>query len=179
MTGSPCIDACPTIVSDDLDGETRPFDMPGVGFDSPDTRLSDIGADEFVDSNANGLQDWWDSLYGSDPNSDNDLDGLLNGEEYERSTNPQDSDSDDDGLNDGDEVHTYGTDPLDPDSDDDGMPDGWEALNGTDPTQDDSSEDDDGDLLTNGEEYAFGTLANNSDTDDDGDARWLGGNACA
>jgi hypothetical protein len=34
---------------------------------------------------------------------------------------PDDPDSDDDGLSDGDEGDDLGTDPLDPDSDDDGL----------------------------------------------------------
>ena len=42
-------------------------------------------------------------------------------------TDPNDADSDDDGLSDGDEVNTYGTDPNDADSDDDGLSDGEEV----------------------------------------------------
>ena len=38
-----------------------------------------------------------------------------------------DSDSDNDGLSDGDEYHNYGTDPIDNDSDDDGLTDGLEV----------------------------------------------------
>jgi MYXO-CTERM domain-containing protein len=44
-----------------------------------------------------------------------------------------DTDSDDDGLGDGDEVTLHGTDPLDPDSDDGGTSDGQELLDGTNP----------------------------------------------
>ena len=40
-------------------------------------------------------------------------------------TNPSDADSDDDGINDGDEL-IIGTDPNDADSDDDGITDGDE-----------------------------------------------------
>ena len=47
-----------------------------------------------------------------------------------------------DGLNDGDEVNTHGTDPLDTDSDDDGLTDAEEITFGTDP--DDADSDDDG-----------------------------------
>ena len=62
-TGSPCIDA----------GNGSP---PGV----------DIGSDEFVDSDGDGLPDWWESAYppASDPNGDPDGDGLSNIAEYER-----------------------------------------------------------------------------------------------
>ncbi|MEL6342771.1 MAG: MYXO-CTERM sorting domain-containing protein, partial [Myxococcota bacterium] len=44
-----------------------------------------------------------------------------------------DADSDDDGLNDGDEVNIHDTDPNDADSDDGGVNDGDEIANGTDP----------------------------------------------
>ncbi|WP_017444946.1 Ig-like domain-containing protein [Gayadomonas joobiniege] len=51
----------------------------------------------------------------TDPeNPDTDDDGLLDGLEIELSTDPNDTDSDDDGRSDGDEVNA-GTDPLNPD----------------------------------------------------------------
>ena len=48
-------------------------------------------------------------------------------------TNPNDVDSDDDGLTDGLEVNTHSTDPNDADSDGDGVNDGDEVGAGTDP----------------------------------------------
>lgn len=42
-------------------------------------------------------------------------------------TDPNDSDTDNDGLNDGDEVNTYGTDPNDSDTDNDGFSDSLEV----------------------------------------------------
>ncbi|MHA1205344.1 MAG: hypothetical protein ACTSSL_10470 [Candidatus Heimdallarchaeaceae archaeon] len=48
---------------------------------------------------------------------------------------------------------TYNTDPNDPDTDSDGLTDGWEVNNGLDPLTDDAAEDLDGDGLTNLEEY--------------------------
>ncbi len=48
-------------------------------------------------------------------------------------TNPKDSDSDDDGISDGVEVNTHGTNPKKADTDNDGMPDAWEIKNGLDP----------------------------------------------
>ena len=61
--------------------------------------------------------------------SDTDDDGLLDGEEVMiYGTNPGLADSDQDGLSDGAEVQNYFTNPLDSDSDNDGLPDGEEVL---------------------------------------------------
>ena len=79
-------------------------------------------------------------------NEDKDSDGLTNCEELAIGTDPLDSDTDDDGLLDGEEVNgisspkaalalakgPFFTDPLDPDTDDDGCTDGAEL--GTDET---------------------------------------------
>ena len=86
---------------------------------------------------------------------DSDGDGLTDKIENELGTDPLDSDSDDDGLSDGDEVGEDGeyndgvdTDPLNPDTDGDGIQDGTEKgitdpvddpdgdgpIDGTDPT---------------------------------------------
>jgi len=65
----------------DIDGEWR---MHGS---------IDIGPDEFIDSDADGLPDFWEQEYfesatGGDPNDDPDGDGLDNLAEYEASRNP-------------------------------------------------------------------------------------------
>ncbi len=57
---------------------------------------------------------------------DGDEDGLTTPEEIGWGTDPNDADSDDDGVSDFDEVYLHDTDPLDCDSDDDGLPDGLE-----------------------------------------------------
>jgi hypothetical protein len=44
--------------------------------------------------------------------ADPDLDGLKNAEEFQKNTDPNNKDSDVDGLADGDEVHVFSTDPL-------------------------------------------------------------------
>ena len=83
-------------------------------------------------------------------------------------TDPADSDSDGDGLRDGDEVE-IGVDPANPDTDADGMLDGWEWEHGLDPTDpSDAEEDPDGDGLCNADEYACGSNPNEPDTDGDG-----------
>lgn len=96
-----------------------------------------------------------------DPLGDDDGDGLLNGHEthtgvYISPTNtgsdPDNPDTDGDGLRDGDEVR-FGYDPTKPDSNRDGIPDDL----------DDSDEDG----LTASEEIAAGTSPLTADTDED------------
>lgn len=73
-------------------------------------------------------------------------------------------DTDGDGLDDDDEANTYATDPDDADSDNDGVDDGTEIAEGTDP----NSTDTDGDGLEDGSESSLGTDPNNADSDGDG-----------
>ena len=77
-------------------------------------------------------------------------------------TNPSDADSDDDGINDGDEL-IIGTDPNDADSDDDGITDGDEISQGTDPTNDDT----DGDGVSDFNEIENGTDPTDNGLDED------------
>ncbi|GAG43879.1 unnamed protein product, partial [marine sediment metagenome] len=83
--------------------------------------------------------------------SDSDGDGLNDGEETGIGTNPDDWDTDDDGRNDWHE-HTGGgpipTDPFDPDTDDDGVMDSAEVF-GSNPTNPVNA-DTDGDGLCDG-----------------------------
>ena len=97
--------------------------------------------------------------------TDSDDDGLTDGEEIALGTDPFNPDTDGDGLTDGDEVNVYGTDPLNPDTDSDGLNDGDEIALGTDPFNPDT----DGDGLTDGDEvHVYGTDPLNPDTDGDG-----------
>lgn len=57
---------------------------------------------------------------------------------YDTGSDPNEADSDDDGLSDGEEIMLHGTDPLDADSDDDTYLDGEEIDAGSDPTDPDS-----------------------------------------
>lgn len=84
------------------------------------------------DLDDDGMDDDWEQDNGlnrtvNDAGDDKDVDGLLNLAEFERGTNPQDVDTDDDGLNDGPEVHTHLTDPKLADTDGDGLSDGAEV----------------------------------------------------
>ncbi len=86
-----------------------------------------------------GIPDDWKVAHGLDPNDpyvameDPDHDGLTNLEEYQYGTDPNNPDTDGDGLTDGDEVHIYHTNPLLWDTDGDGISDGVEVRTGSDP----------------------------------------------
>ena len=83
-------------------------------------------------------------------------------------TSPLEADTDNDGLNDGNEM-LLGLDPGNYDVDGDGLPDGWELSLGLDPHDpSDSTADTDGDGLSNADEYHNGTDPQNADTDGDG-----------
>jgi hypothetical protein len=73
--------------------------------------------DPFLDSDGDGLPDWYELKIGTDPfNPDTDGDGLSDYDEiFVYHTNPLVPDSDGDGFSDGDEV-LFGSDPLDPNS---------------------------------------------------------------
>ncbi len=97
--------------------------------------------------------------------SDKDGDGLTKSQEKEIGTDPNNPDTDGDGLNDGEEFKTYFTNPLNPDSDGDGLKDGQEVRNyKTDPNQADT----DGDGLKDGDEISnYKTDPLKKDTDQD------------
>jgi hypothetical protein len=95
-----------------------------------------------------------DEVY--DPSSDSDGDGLPDGDERSVTfTDPSNPDTDGDGLPDGLEVYSYRSNPTIPDSDGDGLIDGQE-IGGqirTDPLRSDT----DGDGISDGEEVNNGT----------------------
>lgn len=98
---------------------------------------------------------------------DTDDDGLNDWEEMnEYETDPLTADTDGDGLSDGEEVNQYDTDPLTADSDSDGLNDGDEVNSyDTDPNEADS----DGDGLNDGDEVnEYRTDPNAADSDGDG-----------
>lgn len=71
---------------------------------------------------------------------DADEDGLSNGEEIKKGTNPLSEDTDADGLTDIEEINQYKTDPLKADTDEDTLLDGSEVKLGFDPTKKDTDE---------------------------------------
>ena len=67
------------------------------------------------------------------PEADPDNDDLTNLEEYNYGTDPQEEDTDSDGVSDGNEVYVYYSSPTNSDSDTDGDQDGDELAECTDP----------------------------------------------
>lgn len=119
---------------------------------------------------------------------DRDLDGLLNDVEEELKTNPDNPDTDGDGLNDGEEINKYSSNPLKTDTDGDGLNDYDEVkdymtnVNKQDTDNDGLSDfaevktyktdplkaDTDGDGLNDGDEVSkYATDPNKMDTDGD------------
>lgn len=91
------------------------------------------------DTDGDGLPDWWENLYGLDPNSvigdegaygDPDGDGLSNIAEYKAGTDPTDADSNNDGVSDYDSRPQDGSGLTAGElySDGDLLPDNWEIL---------------------------------------------------
>jgi len=139
LAGSPMIDTGTAVGAPvtDVHGETRPH-----GGDV------DIGADEFVDTDGQGMPDWWQLHFfgslGQDPNANPDGDGLTNIEEYVFATDPMNPDTSGNGILDG---HS----PYD-DHNWDGIPSWLAILIGLDPYETDHV----GNGVSNFEALAFG-----------------------
>ncbi|MDA8622308.1 hypothetical protein N9L48_06650, partial [Psychrosphaera sp.] len=107
------------------------------------------------DIDEDGLPAWWETKFGlddsnpMDANEDSDGDQLTNLDEFLQGTNPNEQDTDSDGLSDYDEITLYTTSPILQDTDSDGLTDAEEInVHATNPT----AEDTDGDNFTDGEE---------------------------
>lgn len=156
----------------------------GTDPDDPDTDDDQMldgeeianGFDPFnPDEDTDGMLDGYEFHYGLDPYTNDslgDLDGdsLLNIDEFLANTYPNDNDSDDDAVNDYNEVKVYFSDPLNTDSDDDLLDDGLEVnIIGSNPI----SNDTDSDTMLDYWEYSYGLsvniLVNDSALDPDGD----------
>ncbi|MEO8168164.1 MAG: OmpA family protein, partial [bacterium] len=146
-----------------------------VSTGSPDAFLTmKLGATFFFGSNDDddddndGLSNGKEAALGLDPNNpDTDGDGLTDGDEiFKYKTDPTKKDTDGDGLSDGDEIWRFRTDPLLADTDKDGLSDGDEvSVYNTDPLKVDTDKDG----LSDGEEVlTYHTDPLKPDTDDDG-----------
>ena len=180
----------------DDDGLTDGDEVNNTGTDPIDSDSDDDGlsdGDEVnthstnpldADTDDGGVGDGVEVARGTDPLDpaddnptgpvDTDGDGLTDDEEAVIGTDPNDPDSDDDGLEDGEEVNDTNTDPLEPDTDGDGLEDGEEVDGpdgkpGTGDETDPNDPDSDGDGLSDGDEVlVHGTDPNDEDTDDGG-----------
>lgn len=126
-----------------------------------------IGQHPTDDPDLDGLTNEFErDVFMTDPNAnDSDEDGLDDGQEFMLGTNPNLLDSDNDGLGDGEEVWTHGTYPLDYDTDDDDLSDNSEVVLGLNA----SNPDTDGDGLADGKEvHDYKTNPLSMDTDGDG-----------
>ena len=129
-----------------------------------------------ADSDGNGISDEWEARYLSirgsngkvDPTADFDGDGADNLHEYKAGTDPTKSDTDGDGIRDGDELFIYYTNPTKRDTDGDGLSDDEELfVYYTNPLAPDT----DGDGLFDGEEVKrFNTDPNAFSSDGSGRA---------
>ena len=128
----------------------------------------------WLDSDNDGLPDYAEKIYGTDPeNADTDGDGLSDYDEiYKTGTNSLKYDTDEDGVNDADsdndkdgltnsEELALGTNPNSADTDGDGLSD-YDEINkhNTDPLKADS----DGDTLNDGDEITLGLDPNDPET---------------
>ena len=125
-----------------------------------------------IDSDGDGLPDWWEIAHGLDPNSADGIDGaygdadgdaLDNWAEYLAGTDPRAFDTDSDGYSDyysrpDNRSLTFG-ELYD---DGDGMDNAWEIEHGLHPNRYDAGDDPDADGWTNSEEYLAGTDPSNA-----------------
>lgn len=98
-----------------------------------------LGITNALDSDEDGIPDWWESTFGLNPSNPSDAtnyppgDQLTYLQKYLYGLDPLTSDTDNDGVSDYRELFTYGTDPRIADTSGDGIPDGWEIQFGLNP----------------------------------------------
>jgi hypothetical protein len=144
-----------------------PLSYPGIVVNKGDSIIKSFGMVTESDSDNDMMPDDWEIAYfgdiSRDGTGDYDSDALTDLQEYEYGTDPTKTDTDEDSLNDGDEVKIYGTNPGVMDTDTDGMTDGWEVQYGLDPLVNNADDDADDDGYSNLQEFQAGTEPNNGD----------------
>ncbi len=101
-------------------------------------------ANNTEDHDKDGMPDWWENYFSDgrsekldtardDSGEDPDGDSLLNIDEFRYGTHPFEKDTDEDSIDDGEEIHHYKTNPAIADTDGGGRSDGYEVMNGADP----------------------------------------------
>ena len=169
----------------DLSGDDDADGVPNARDRCPHTptgKLVDFFGCGTDDADQDHISDDWETYYGmnpADPNDalvDTDGDGLRAIDEFLRGTDPNNSDSDNDGAADtrdrclntprGVRVDTRG---CGPDADGDGLPDEFETSYGLDPADPaDAVIDSDGETVSNLGEFTIGANARGKDSDLDG-----------
>ena len=130
-----------------------------------------------IDPDGDQIQNYWEIRYSSFMNPDDpadaaldqDQDGLTNLQEFQANTLPDNTDTDGDGVTDGDEVNRAAgsTDPLDADTDGDGLSDRVETgtgafVNANDTGTDPLVADSDGDTFGDQQEVFAGSNPNDA-----------------
>ncbi|MEO5716451.1 MAG: hypothetical protein ABIT37_23435 [Luteolibacter sp.] len=144
---------------DDPDGDHDTNSVEYANNNNPVSKFS------FFSSTGDSIPDSWKTFYsiptqtGADDLDEGTGDGLTNTQEFTYNTDPNDKDSDNDGLLDGPEVLTYFTSPLVVDTDGDGLSDGAEV---TTYSSSPLLVDTDGDSFNDKYEVDHGTLPNDA-----------------
>ena len=154
------------------------FDEGARGAGIPNWEIDSVKVETLSDTDGDGIPDSYEDANGldktvNDAEGDLDSDDLSNIDEYVAGSDPQDDDSDDDGLKDGAETNTgiyvsatdTGTNPLSEDTDSDGLLDLVETNTGIfvdadDPGTNPNLADTDNDGFDDGSEIASSTDPN-------------------
>ncbi|MFL0805084.1 MAG: hypothetical protein K6L81_15335 [Agarilytica sp.] len=156
-----------------LGTDFRKTDTDGDGAPD-DTDTYPLNPKYQIDNDNDGLPDSYENQYyfldaynPLDALEDDDYDELHNLGEFRGNTNPEEPDSDFDGMYDGYDAYPNNANYV-LDEDQDGLPNHWEWQHGTDSSVHDSWQDNDYDRLSNLEEFLLGTNFQNHDSDNDG-----------